>query len=54
MGLLPNTKYGKTRQDTMWFNALIFSNHADAMVIPEDDRRIAVFTNAVEKASTEY
>jgi hypothetical protein len=49
-----NTKYGKTSQDTMWFNALIFSNHADAMTIPEDDRRIAVFTNAVEKASTDY
>ena len=49
-----NTKYEKTSQDTMWFNALIFSNHADAVTIPEDDRRIAVFKNAVEKASTEY
>ena len=38
----------------MWFNALIFSNHNDAMIIPEDDRRIAVFTNPTEKMAPAY
>ena len=32
-----NPKYGKTRDDVMYFNALIFSNHVDAMTIPEND-----------------
>ena len=49
-----NPKYGKTRDDTMYFNALIFSNHVDAMTIPENDRRIAVFTNPTEPETTEY
>lgn len=49
-----NKKYGKTRNDMMWFNALIFTNHADAMVVPEDDRRIAVFVNPTVKQSEEY
>jgi len=49
-----NPKYGRTRDDTMYFNALIFSNHVDAMMIPENDRRIAVFSNPVEQESAGY
>jgi len=49
-----NAKYGKTKDDTMWFNCLIFTNHADAMLIPEDDRRIAVFSNPTERRDDEY
>ncbi len=40
-----NPKYGKTREESLWFNTLIFTNHDDAMIIPEGDRRIAVFAN---------
>ena len=49
-----NAKYGKTKDDTMWFNCLIFTNHADAMIIPEDDRRIAVFSNPTSKRDDDY
>jgi len=49
-----NAKYGKTKDDTMWFNCLIFTNHADAMMIPEDDRRIAVLSNPTTKRDDEY
>ena len=38
----------------MWFNCLIFTNHADAMMIPEDDRRIAVFSNPTTKRDADY
>ena len=40
-----NPKYEKTETASLWFNALIFTNHADAMVIPEGDRRICVLPN---------
>jgi len=40
-----NEKYGRTRHDFMYFNALIFSNHSDALSIPENDRRICALTN---------
>lgn len=49
-----NPKYGKTRDDYLFFNALIFSNHADAMVIPEDDRRCCVLDNPTDRRSAEY
>ena len=49
-----NAKYGKTKDDTMWFNCLIFTNHADAMMIPDDDRRIAVLSNPTTKRDDEY
>lgn len=40
-----NTKYGAARDDLMWFNLLVFTNHADALLLPEGDRRFAAFTN---------
>ena len=49
-----NAKYGRTKDETMWFNCLIFTNHADAMMIPEDDRRIAVFSNPTTKRDADY
>ncbi len=49
-----NPKFGHTRDEFLYFNALIFSNHADAMHIPEDDRRLAVLTNPREKRDDAY
>ena len=49
-----NQKYAKTRNDFLWFNALIFSNHSDAMVLPDDDRRCCVLENPTERRSEEY
>ena len=49
-----NPKYGKTREDRLFFNLLIFSNHADAMVLPEDDRRVCVLENPAKKQTQEY
>jgi len=40
-----NPKFGRTAMGTVFYNALIFSNHTDALVIPEGDRRLAVFRN---------
>ena len=49
-----NPKYGKTRDDFMFFNALIFSNHSDAMNIPEGDRRLYVVENPKERRDYAY
>jgi hypothetical protein len=49
-----NPKYGRTRDDFMFFNALIFSNHSDALAIPPNDRRCCVLTNPTVMASFEY
>jgi hypothetical protein len=49
-----NPKFGRTRTDNIYFNALIFSNHADAMAFPENDRRICVLTNPSEMNTPEY
>ena len=49
-----NAKYGKTKDDVMWFNCLIFTNHRDAMMIPDDDRRIAVLSNPTTKKDDTY
>ena len=54
MGVRVNPKYGRTRDDFMWFNALIFSNHSDALAIPANDRRICVLTNPSVMADAEY
>ena len=49
-----NPKYGRTRDDFMFFNALIFSNHSDALAIPSNDRRCCVLTNPSVMASFKY
>jgi len=49
-----NPKYGQTRTEELFWNALIFSNHADALALPDDDRRVAVFMNPTEKRDSDY
>ena len=50
-----NAKCGETKDDTMWFNCLIFTNRADAiMIIPKDDRRVAVSSNSTLKRDDDY
>jgi hypothetical protein len=49
-----NPKYGRTRTENIYFNALIFSNHADALAIPENDRRVCVITTAKKQQTPEY
>jgi hypothetical protein len=49
-----NPKYGKTREDYMFFNALIFSNHSDALAVPSNDRRLCVLTNPSVMAEGVY
>jgi hypothetical protein len=49
-----NTKYGSARYDTMWCNVLIFSNHEDALALPEKDRRFCVLTNPTERMDKDY
>ena len=49
-----NPKYGKTRDDFMYFNCLIFTNHSDAMIIPEGERRICVLENPSERKNYAY
>jgi len=49
-----NPKYGRTRDDFMFFNALILSNHSDALAIPANDRRVCVLTNPSEMADHDY
>ena len=49
-----NPKYGKTRDDKLFFNLLVFSNHVDALVLPEADRRVCVLTNPTERREPAY
>lgn len=49
-----NPKFGRTRDDLIWFNCLIFSNHADAIALPEGDRRIYVGMNAEALRDWDY
>jgi hypothetical protein len=49
-----NPKYGRTRNDTMYFNCLIFTNHSDAMALPENDRRVYVIENPSERRDFGY
>jgi hypothetical protein len=49
-----NPKFGRTRNDFMFFNALILSNHSDALAIPPNDRRVCVLTNPSEMADHTY
>ena len=49
-----NPKYGQTRLENRYFNALIFSNHADAMALEEEDRRVFAIENPAKRRSSEY
>ena len=54
VSLRVNPKYGKTRDDILYFNCLMFSNHVDALVLPEEDRRVCVLTNPTERRDLAY
>ena len=49
-----NPKYGKTRDDFMYFNCLIFTNHSDAMILPPEERRICVLENPAKRKNYDY
>jgi hypothetical protein len=49
-----NPKYGKQRAETVYSSFLLFSNHAGAMSVAEDDRRIYVMNNTVKPESAKY
>jgi len=49
-----NPKFGRTRTEDIYYNVLIFSNHADAMVLSSEDRRVCVLTNPTERQSYDY
>ena len=49
-----NPKFGHIREEEIFWNALIFTNHIDAISIPANDRRIAVFTNTDKPRGTSY
>jgi hypothetical protein len=49
-----NPKYGRTRHENIYFNVLIFTNHADAMALPEGDRRVFVVENPTVPRDSAY
>ena len=49
-----NEKYGRTRNETAYYNVLIFTNHADAMALPENDRRVYCVENPAERLGYDY
>ena len=49
-----NTKHEKTRVVTANTSFLFFSNHTNALAIPEGDRRLYVMVNAIERRSPEF
>jgi len=49
-----NPKFGRTRQENIYFNALIFSNHTDAMALPDGDRRVFVVENPTKRLDYAY
>jgi len=49
-----NTKYGAIRNEDAYYNVLMFSNHADALALPVDERRIYVIENPSERLDADY
>lgn len=49
-----NRKYGGKGTEDVYFNLLVFTNHADALTVPPRERRLAVFDNPREEKSAEY
>lgn len=47
-------KYKPQREITLYSSYLIFTNHSDAIQIPEDDRRLNVFTNPSQRQPQSY
>ena len=51
---LINPKYDRQKFEEVFFNVLVFSNNADALQLPDDDRRVYVVTNPRERQSFDY
>ncbi len=49
-----NTKFGAKRQEKIWFNLLVFSNHVDAFSLPKGERRLAIFANPTQRQDNDY
>lgn len=49
-----NEKYGRTRDEVVYFNALIFTNHADALLLEVGDRRVFSVENPTERLEYDY
>ena len=49
-----NDKYGRTRNERVFFNALINTNHSDAMMLEEGDRRVMCIENPTERLGHDY
>ena len=49
-----NPKYGKQRNETIYTSFLLFSNHAGAIAVAEDDRRIYVLNNPPVPENAKY
>ena len=49
-----NDKYGRTRNERVFFNALSNTNHADAMMLEEGDRRVMCVENPTERKDHMY
>ena len=49
-----NRKYWAKGSEKVYFNLLVFSNHADAFVLPEGERRLAAFSNTDKVRSGGY
>ena len=45
-GVRVKPKYGRIYETTLYANFLFFTNHDDALMLPEGDRRFAVISNA--------
>ncbi len=49
-----NTKYGGKRVEKIYCNYLMFTNHGDALALPEGDRRVDVMTNPGLRRGADY
>ena len=49
-----NEKYGRTRHEHAYYNVMIFSNHADALALPENDRRVYCVENPTKRLDYAY
>lgn len=49
-----NNKYGAKNRESVYFNAIVMSQHFDAISLEPDDRRFYVITNPVERETFEY
>lgn len=49
-----NDKYGRIRDEIVYFNPLIFTNHSDALVLEDGDRRVYCIENPADKKDYKY